>query len=439
VKKPLNWPRYMVERRLTGGRVAYYWTPRRKDLDRGLGITGEALGDDYAGAIARAEMLNGHLDAWRQAKDGASDPESGPRFGTLKWVFAQYIASAAFERVSERTRPVYLRALRQLEEVPTKDNRRVGDLAVEMITPRAVDKIYAALVKGPRGRRVRQADISINVARRAWDVVRRLYSKTVPLDNPFRGVMKVGGSKTKVAATRAEVYALAEALRMSGHPHLGAAALICFEWLQRPENVIAGKITWADYRPDAHPRHVRIFHHKTGEEVLQPLEENGRPLYPDLEAYLRGLKRLPSAIVLRHGRDRATVPYTMNYAAACVRKARAAAGLPEHVTLDACRHGGMTELGDAELAEQGVMALSGHRTPKAARLYIKRTDRQRSRAAAKRRAWVEESLKKAGVEMKPGSESRNELAQTIQAIEIIGAGEGNRTLDTQLGKLMFCH
>jgi hypothetical protein len=26
------------------------------------------------------------------------------------------------------------------------------------------------------------------------------------------------------------------------------------------------------------------------------------------------------------------------------------------------------------------------------------------------------------------------LAQTIQAIEIIAAGEGNRTLDTQLGK-----
>lgn len=44
-----------------------------------------------------------------------------------------------------------------------------------------------------------------------------------------------------------------------------------------------------------------------------------------------------------------------------------------HVTLDACRHGGMTELGDAELAEQGVMALSGHKTPQAARLYVKRT------------------------------------------------------------------
>jgi hypothetical protein len=128
VKRPLNWPRYTVERRLKGGRVAYYWTPRRRDLDKGFGIAGEALGDDYAAAIARAEMLNGHLDAWRQAKDGATDLERGPRFGTLKWLFAQYVASAAFERVSERTRPVYLRGLRQLEEVPTKDNRRVGDL-----------------------------------------------------------------------------------------------------------------------------------------------------------------------------------------------------------------------------------------------------------------------------------------------------------------------
>jgi hypothetical protein len=122
-------------------------------------------------------------------------------------------------------------------------------------------------------------------------------------------------------------------------------------------------------------------------------------------------------------------------------------GLAEHVTLDACRHGGMTELGDAELAEQGVMALSGHRTPEAARLYLKRTDHQRVRAAAKRRAWVEESFRRAQDELQSSAESRNEphwrsrneTDKTAEAIDIIGAGEGNRTLDTQLGKLMFCH
>jgi hypothetical protein len=44
----------------------------------------------------------------------------------------------------------------------------------------------------------------------------------------------------------------------------------------------------------------------------------------------------------------------------------------------------MTELGDAELAEPGVMAPSGDKTPQAARLYVKRAERQRLSAAAKR-------------------------------------------------------
>ena len=49
-------------------------------------------------------------------------------------------------------------------------------------------------------------------------------------------------------------------------------------------------------------------------------------------------------------------PYSHSYAKRIVREARRAAGLPEHVTMTACRHGGMTELGDTELTEQDVMA-----------------------------------------------------------------------------------
>jgi hypothetical protein len=51
----------------------------------------------------------------------------------------------------------------------------------------------------------------------------------------------------------------------------------------------------------------------------------------------------------------------------------------------------MTELGDAELTEQGIMTLSGHRSPQAARLYVKRTEKQRATAARRRRNYVEES------------------------------------------------
>ena len=45
---------------------------------------------------------------------------------------------------------------------------------------------------------------------------------------------------TKPAATREEVYKFAWGAIEAGCPEAGAAAVICFEWLQRPENVLAG-------------------------------------------------------------------------------------------------------------------------------------------------------------------------------------------------------
>jgi integrase len=403
----VDWPRYLVVRRLKKGDLAYYWTPRPKDLNDGFTIQCEALGPSYGAAIDRAATLNAHLDAWRQGRADVKGLDAGLRFGTVKWLFERYRGSAAFTRVSERSRPEYLRALSRIEELPTKTDGRVGDLEVAAISARAADKIYAAVQHGPRGKRVRQANLSIDIARRAWKIVRRLYPNVVPAENPFEGVLKITSSGTKVAATRAEAYALANALQEIGEPHLGAAALICFEWLQRPENVLTGKITWPDYRPPEHPNHVRIFHHKTGQVVLQPLEAAGRMLYPELEAFLADLPRLGIPIVVTKGSRGPSRPYAMVYAQAKVREARESAGLGSHVTLDACRHGGMTELGDAELAEQGVMALSGHKTPQAARLYVKRTERQRVTAAAKRRQWIEANETETRVEMESGAESRN--------------------------------
>jgi hypothetical protein len=67
----------------------------------------------------------------------------------------------------------------------------------------------------------------------------------------------------------------------------------------------------------------------------------------------------------------------------------------------------MTELGDAELTEQGVMSLSMHKTPQAARLYVKRTEQQRSHASRKRRQWVDANEKGVGVRMKRQTKSQN--------------------------------
>jgi hypothetical protein len=114
--------------------------------------------------------------------------------------------------------------------------------------------------------------------RRAWKVVHRLYPKVVPAQNPWIGVILDGGKQEIVPATREEAVALSSAIAAEHHPHLAAVPLICLEWLQRPENVLAGHLTWSDIRPNAHPRHVRIDHHKTGEKVLQALEDAQGPL-----------------------------------------------------------------------------------------------------------------------------------------------------------------
>jgi integrase len=136
---------------------------------------------------------------------------------------------------------------------------------------------------------------------------------------------------------------------------------------------------------------VRIEHDKTGEGVWLPLEDGDKLLYPEIEGYLAGLPRLGFPVVLTPGTRGPCRPYSTPYAQHLVQKARAVAALPSHVTMDACRHGGMTELGDAEVTEQGIMSLSGHRTPDAARGYVKRTEKQRLAAARKRRSWLEGS------------------------------------------------
>lgn len=386
--KPVDWPRYMISKRLTSGVGAYYWNARKADTDRGFKLHREALGTDYGIARERAQQLNTHLDAWRAGRDEDRSLDRGPRYGTVDWWLETYCRSSAFAKLKERTKPSYRYQIRLLTELPTKDGGRLGDLPAKSITPAAVDKIYEALRGGKDGTKLRRANHTTDIAKKAWTVVQRTHPHQFVQANPFIGLTRFRRSTSIQHATRAEAFALSEAIQAYGHPHLAIVPLVCFEWLQRPENILAGHLRWTDYRPAERPRHVRIVHHKTGEIIWHPLETAGERFYPELEQRINELARLAIPMVITLGRGGTVHPYSFSYAKRIAREARRAAGLPEHVTMTACRHGGMTELGDAELTEQGVMSLSGHRTPEAARGYIKKTDAQRLGAARKRRAWV---------------------------------------------------
>jgi len=309
-----------------------------------------------------AAVLNGLFDEWRALRSGAPlSDRTAIKTGSVSWLFAAYKRSKDFsERVSARTRPDYDWLMQLVAGIETKAGDKIGDRHIKAITPRAADKIYDRIIDGPRGPRYRQGEKSVALCRHAWNVVHRLYpelfDKAMP--NPWQGVTKKRRTlATKPAATRDQVYKFAWGAIEAGYPEPAAAAVICFEWLQRPENVVGGYLTWQDYRPADFPHALRIVHHKTGALVWHPLDEEIAPgeapirFYPEAEAVLAHLPRRGVPMILQARRDGTCAPFSIMAMDKRVRRLRLALDLPATFTLDACRHGGMTELEAAGLTD----------------------------------------------------------------------------------------
>jgi hypothetical protein len=111
--------------------------------------------------------------------------------------------------------------------------------------------------------------------------------------------------------------------------------------------------------------------------VLHPLEEQlpkGEVVkfYADAEAVLAKLPRRGSPMILREVDEGVSKPYSTGGMQKIVQRMRKALDLPAAFTLDACRHGGMTELEEAELTDGQGRALSAHKTQQSYEGYAKR-------------------------------------------------------------------
>ena len=125
----------------------------------------------------------------------------------------------------------------------------------------------------------------------------------------------------------------------------------------------------------------------TGAIVWHPLEdENGTKFYAEAEAVLERLPRLGIPMILREVRKSVTKPYSFSGMQKIVHTMRDKLELPSSFTLDACRHGGMTELEEAELTDGQGRALSAHKTATAYAGYAKRTMERALSATRKRHA-----------------------------------------------------
>jgi hypothetical protein len=422
-------PRYVIAKTLASGTTGFYFTIPTHYRKLGCSIPNEPLGADYAiacgidGNGGRAAALNALFDEWAQARSG-EPVESIARFGTVDWLFREYKASKRYrERVSARTRPDYERLMHLVTDMPTKRGDRIGQRPVKSITPRSADKIYEKVCAGPRGPRPRQGEKLVALCRTAWRVVRRLYPDVFDRDvpNPWDGVTKKHRvMKTKPAATREEVYRFAWGAIEAGRSEAAAAAVICFEFLQRPENVLAGYLAWPNYRGKDQPTAIKVIHHKNGAVVWHPLEEQTQEgvvrFYADAEAVFARLPRRGVPMILKAKRDGATEPFSIMQMGKIVRKLRDRLGLPATFTLDACRHGGMTELEEAELTDGQGRALSGHRTQRAYEGYAKRTLARALPATRKRYAHALANVQGTSFQNEPRPGFQNDKGRDDAAI-----------------------
>jgi hypothetical protein len=425
----LKLPRYVIAKPLSSGMTGFYFTIPTRYRKMACTIPNEPLGIDYATACGldgkggRAATLNGLFDEWWKAKNG-EPVERTARYGTVDWLFREYKSSKRYrERVSARTRPDYERLMQLVINLPTKRGDLVGQRLIKSITPLAADKIYEKVCAGPNGPRPRQGEKVVALCRAAWRVVHRLHPSCFcrDLPNPWEGVtMQQRTKATKSAVTREDVYKFAWGAIKVGRPEPAAAAVICFEFLQRPENVLAGYLAWPDYRGRESPGAIKINHHKTGGVVWHPLEETTEEgvikFYADAEAVLDALPRRGVAMILKRRPDGTTEPYTAMQMGKIVRKLRDRLGLPETFTLDACRHGGMTELEEAELTDGQGRALSGHRTQRAYQGYAKRTLARALPATRKRYAHALANVQGTSVQNGAGFAVQNEPNRDDAAI-----------------------
>ena len=424
-------PRNVITKKLASGAIGYYYNVPTKYRALKCPVWNEPLGSDYAKMKTRAEVLNGQFNEWDQARKGqlVTGQTIMPKYGTVDWLLREYkISKAYLEKVGARSRSDYEWAMDQICDIRTKAGDRVGDRLVKTISPRAADKLYDKFLTGTGKKkldgkeRLRTGEKLIGLCRKAWRVVHRLFpdefDKDVP--NPWTGVtLKVRAKKVKAAVTREEVYAFAWGAIDAGYPEAAATAVICFEWLQRPENVVAGCIKWSDFRAPSAPSIIRVEHHKTGTVAPHPLEEMTDEglvkFYADAEEILAKLPKLGTPMIMRKtGKGEKVIgkPWlysSLNHVVTRLRKK--IEGVPAHFTLDACRHGGMTELEEAELTDGQGRALSTHKTQKAYEGYAKRTSKRMLSATRKRYAH---RLANEQAENEQATDVQNDAPESVQ-------------------------
>lgn len=386
--------RHLVVKPGRAGGARHYWQPSAEL--RAEGWRAERLPADLTAAIARAEVLNADVDAWRRGEPAASAPAAarsrGKRHapGSVAALIADYRRSRWWTALAARTRSEYGWALDMIEAW-------AGDQPARAITPPAVQAFYESQLRRVEGtgrqRRVietpAKAAAAVRVLRLLLQVGVRLgYLAVNPAAKP--GISLTRQREPVLWSPEAVTHMAAVADRL-GWRSVGTAILLNAWCGQREADVLA----LPPWRAEAGALVLR--QDKTKRRVALPVH-----LVPHLVARLEAEAARTDAVaslthLLLHDRTgRPWNEHTFRHVFAEIRAA-ATRGLPaegdapELPAMPACdalrfmelRHTAVTRLHEAGVDEQGIAGITGH-APGSVRAILDRHYLVRTSKAAER-------------------------------------------------------
>jgi len=331
--------RYLLEKTLADGEIAYYYNAPKKAVSAGI-LERCDLGVDKAIAVGKAEAYNRLYDEWRSG-DAASSAYLPASIG---WLIDAYLESGWYTKLAPKTRRGYDADLKRIREYVLPSGRKLGMYLASAITPAIADAMYADL----RQRGLRTGNGVMVMAHRLWKYGKRYHGAAHGIDqNPFHQMGLQKPLDRSEMWTMAQVEAFVAKADELGAPSLGDAAWICYGFNQRVSTAITAP--WTAWNGEA--LHVRQS--KRGRLVWVPA-------LPELRDRLnerRNTRADAIQIVINENTGR---PYTESKFSHRAAEIRDAAGLPKHLQVRDLRRTGTTETRMAGATDHEMQATTGN-------------------------------------------------------------------------------
>ena len=339
----------------------WYWEPPAK-LKAAINVKSRPLGAEQSTAWALARKLNQELQALTEGAQPA---------GTVSWVFEEFFKTEKFQSLAKSTQTDYRWLAKCLNNVQVGE-RTLGEFIAMAIKPRHADQIYNHILNA-RGHST--AHYCARFARRVWKWAgRKEYVGSV---NPWRDMELKSLPEREQVWSQDQVEHFIQVASTSKYPSIALAARVAYAFGHRKNDTLT--LTWTALDQELHKTN------KT--KVKLPVVVSA---YPELESALaiererQKTSKVACAFVIQCELNQGA--WHPDVFAHKFRELADLAGLPKDLQFRDLRATVQTELNDAGADIIAMSTHSGHKDPRMARRYARRTPEQFQRAAAMRQA-----------------------------------------------------